>query len=302
MDKAGQHRWRTAALSALGGFMRGIGTGGGLAAGLAGAATGFGAGAINPRGVARADFNANIRPGIREGWASMDQQAAAQRQQQQDAMNDRLNEARLGVMGSEATKNNAEARKALSPPAPARQPAAQMRLGRNRTTGQIDYYNALDPEDRKAFEPYQMPRQTPAARPQRPTNPPAAAFRASANVDSLKRAATNAWRDVSTKTAGSPERAAAERKAQQALEAYNGAVHQLGDTFPDVFETGPGQGGWNYYKRKQGAPAQTMTQTIAQPSGQKKAPTGFIDYVARRLGVSPDKAKQMIEDDQYTIQ
>lgn len=97
--------------SALTGFLQGLGRGG-IGGGIAGAATG----AISPRTVRRQQFRQEIQPQIAERFAFEDQERAAQRQAEQDALNDEFKRAQIGAT------NRSNLPRPLPPPRPVSSP------------------------------------------------------------------------------------------------------------------------------------------------------------------------------------
>jgi hypothetical protein len=286
------------------GALRGLATGQGLGAGLGGAVAGALTGGISPKTARQQQFDMLRKPQMMERWQLEDMDTARARQAASAALDDQHKRAQIGVMESQGIRNQAEAERALRPPTPPRQPAAQMKLGRNTRTGQIDYYNPGDPTQSADFEPYQFPRENRNT----PRNAPRQSQRAVGQlnqINKLKREAAKAWQDWGNITDPEKKRKAAAR-AGAAQGAYNDAVRVLGETFPDEFETGGfteqnGNQGWSYYKPRQGAQAQGGVSS--RPQGQRKARVGpdFIQHVVNTLGVSPEKARQMIIDDGYEI-
>lgn len=100
--------------------------------GLAGAAMGGLAGAVDPRGLREQQFNRRIRPQIEERFRYEDADRAAVRQAEQDALNNQYRTAQIGELESQAYKNR------LPPPAPPETFENASGLGiYNKRTGQV---------------------------------------------------------------------------------------------------------------------------------------------------------------------
>jgi hypothetical protein len=183
---------------------------------------------------------------------------------------------------------------------PRNAPRGQMRLGRNTRTGEIDYYDPADQAQAADFEPYQFPRES-GSRQSR-----GGALKQISEIKKLKRAARNAWGDWGKEN--DPKKREDLRIAASAAQAaYNDEVATLGEAFPDLYETGgfteaDGNQGWAYYKPREGG-GQASPQRSSQPTGKRKAVVGldFVQHVVDTLKVSPERARQMIEADGYTI-
>ena len=106
-------RGKSALTGALQGFLRG--------GGLAGAATGAIYGAADPRGLREQEFNRTRRPQLLERFALEDQDRAAARQAEQDALNNQYKQAQIGEIGSQNAYR-----------------ASQAEIGRENATRQVE--------------------------------------------------------------------------------------------------------------------------------------------------------------------
>jgi len=102
-------------------------------------------------------------------------------------------------------------------------------------------------------------------------------------VQSLKQKADALW--TRAKTATPENKAALEEQARAALDTYNREVEDFGRAYGDFFETGAGEGGWNFIKPK-----------VSASSGSQSTPTSVsraaIDAFAKEKGISPEEAHQ----------
>lgn len=78
---------------------------------------------------------------------------------------------------------------------------------------------------------------------------PESGYAAMAAVQELKATAESAWNTAKSLPDG-PDKTTAVQVAQAALDAYNKKVAALGETYAPYFETGQGEGGWNYAKAR----------------------------------------------------
>lgn len=145
-------RWKTALLSAAGGALRGLG-GGGLGGAIGGAIGGGITGAVNPRGFQEQRFRAQALPRLQERWALEDQDRLAQRQADNDALNDQYRQAQMANLGAETDLRLSQAAAARLP-RPVKGPTPEWKLGTNRRTGQRGYYNAADEKQAADYDPY----------------------------------------------------------------------------------------------------------------------------------------------------
>lgn len=166
--------------SALKGALQGFLSGGGLA----GALTGGVYGAADPRGLREMEFNQKVRPKIAERFAYEDQDRAAQRQGQQDAVEGEYKQAQIGALN----RSNL--------PAPPKPPSYSNAPGMgilNEQTGQIttpappqqprelaphyDYdvdhlpYNLNNPQERKRYESLPRGKRVKPEKPAAPKEP-----------------------------------------------------------------------------------------------------------------------------------
>jgi hypothetical protein len=149
-----------------------------------------------------------------------------------------------------------------------RQRQPQYRLGRHVDTDEVDYYDISDPDQAAYFEPYQMPRPESG----RTSEQRRGAAGQLNQINKLKREASKAWEDWGNTTDPDKKRKAA-AKAGAAQGAYNDAVRVLGETFPDDFETGGfaeqnGNQGWAYYKPREGAQAGATNRSSTPTSAR----------------------------------
>jgi hypothetical protein len=83
-------------------------------------------------------------------------------------------------------------------------------------------------------------------------------------VSQMKQDAISAW-NLAKRETDPVKRAELEQDARDAQEEFNNATINLADDYPDFFESGEGEGGWNYAKPKGSTP------TIKRGSGGDKA-------------------------------
>jgi hypothetical protein len=172
----------------------------------------------------------------------------------------------------------------------------QLRLGRRISTGEIDYYDASDPDEAGVYEPYRMP--SPST--EKAARPPLGQLSTDrTKLDDAKQTAQRLWQKWGETPEG-PEKEKARQRAGVALDAYNRAVDRFGELYGEWYETGPGEGGWGYVKKRQG---QAQGGGSSQPTAQRKATVDadFVRHVMQALGVSEEEARRRIEADGYTI-
>jgi hypothetical protein len=149
-------RWKSGLLGSLSGFLQGIGSGGGLAGGLGGAISGGAYGAIAPRKLREAQFNAQVMPKLQQRWQFEDQDRTRQMQQGQFDQESQYNAARTANVQADTALKGAETTKALRPPTPAAKPQ-EWKLGRNKATGQFKWYDAADSTQAGEHDAYVKP-------------------------------------------------------------------------------------------------------------------------------------------------
>lgn len=173
----------------------------------------------------------------------------------------------------------------------------RLRLGRHVDTDEIDYYDASDPDEAQYWEPYRMP--SPST--EKAAKPPRREMSAElTKLDTAKQDAQRLWKTWGATPEG-PEKEKARERAGAAQDAYNQAVGRFGELYGEWYETGSGQSGWSYYKQRQGGTQGAMTQ--GQPAGRRKATVDadFVNHVANTLKITPEEARRRIEADGYTV-
>jgi hypothetical protein len=146
-------RLKSGLLGAFRGGLQGLATGQGLGGALGGAVAGAGFGAINPRGQREMQFNEQVRPKIAERWGYEAQDAAAQRQAAIDEQNALMNRGRLAEIEAGIDLKQSEAEKNRRPIAS----PVGLKLGTNRKTGRLEWYDARNPNTAGNFDPYTKP-------------------------------------------------------------------------------------------------------------------------------------------------
>lgn len=178
-------RGKSALKGALLGGLRGLAQGG-LGGALGGAVGGALGGGVNPRGLREQEFNQQIRPRIQERFGYEDQAAQAQRQAEQDELNNQFKLAQINAT------NRSNLPRPVRPPAlmntpggvldpetrtivPGTQPQPKEKetpyskgFGRNRKTGRLGYYNVRDKQEAAEYDPA-----PPLSRPRTPGAPKA---------------------------------------------------------------------------------------------------------------------------------
>lgn len=128
------------------GALQGMASGGGIGGAVGGAVAGGAVGGISPRTLREQEFNERIAPRIQRRWQFEDQARAEARQAASDALDADYKRAQIGSLNR------------ANQPQPQRAPSAQLRLGRNRRTGKLEYYNAADQQEAENHEPAEFPR------------------------------------------------------------------------------------------------------------------------------------------------
>jgi len=140
------------------GAFQGLAQTGDLGGALGGFTAGAGFGAIDPRVGARLRFATSVEPQLMAQKRREQETAQAQAALEQKQIENVRTRGQIDLDKANATRARAQAEAALRPK-PTQSPAPQMKLGRNRSTGQVGYYNTLDPAEAAQFEPHQLPRQ-----------------------------------------------------------------------------------------------------------------------------------------------
>lgn len=144
-------RRKSLLLGALKGGLTGLASGGGLGGAIGGAVAGGAVGGISPRTLRRQQFETEIAPQIQERWGYEDYESAARAQAEDRMMKRRQAESGIALQESQIERNRRPP--ATSPRAP------QFRLGRDKRTGELEYYNLNDPQDVQNFEPAEFEQQ-----------------------------------------------------------------------------------------------------------------------------------------------
>lgn len=137
---------------------------------------------------------------------------------------------------SQIDRNKASAERDRRPPAPRRTPEEEKRAAEKHTA----QLKLIDAQTKRAQRP---PSSGGGGGAEQPT--PAALNTMYSKVVQAKQEAEEAWAIANAD--GDPQDRAT---AEAALRAYNSLAEQLGRAYPQIFEVGPGQGGWNYIKER----------------------------------------------------
>lgn len=282
---------RSRLMSGLVGALQGFGQGG-----LGGAIAGGAAGAINPRGMRRLEFDQQVKPKILERFGYEDQDIARRTAAGKMQREDELAQAQTANIKSQIEDRTAERNLPLVVPygsvaigksdgkpifTNARQEGQQQTPHWESTTEGIQNLNA--PENKgKVFQPFE-----------KPTGLPDQAARATTELQELKRRAARDWAAWGNSPEG-PDKETAKLKASASQGAYNDGVRQLGENYPEFFETGGfteanGNQGWGYFKRRQGQGSQS--QGAAPRSGSAKPMKGQPGRMTRTLQEAADLLK-----------
>ncbi|HKQ76733.1 MAG TPA: hypothetical protein VJ810_23765 [Blastocatellia bacterium] len=144
--------------SGVTGAFQGLAQTGDLGGALGGFTAGAGFGAVDPRVGARMRFATSVEPQLMTQKRREQEQMQAQAALEAKQIENVRSRGQIDLDKANAERARAQAEAALRPK-PTQSPAPQMKLGRNRSTGQVGYYDTLNPAQAAQFEAYQFPRQ-----------------------------------------------------------------------------------------------------------------------------------------------